>query len=346
MYNKSERKIISLPGADILFADSISDLHELPVILLSHEWSSSLRKVSLFRRIISGNVTCYLDQDINNRVLSNLIGTINLSKNSFDSFKNKKTVCLNCSDRDKWVLLPSYRWFEIIHLYVDVGFRQFVVLPAFNLNSSLRSAITSLESNIVFLPNYKVMYSSIRDFMRSELNEFNNYGMQSGALNRMVNMKKMGKRGFVRFSVVRNPWERAQSAFMDKIGRDKVRENEFFYTLSIKSMMQVEKVEFIDYVRFISKIPDSHSDPHWLSQFSKLYNRNECLVDHIGYYEKKDEFLSLLRRYTNLDWNKLQNTNPGPRVADKTYLYNIWPECHDLIATRYSDDIVNFGYNK
>ena len=338
-------RVTSLPGADIFFADSISELHDLSLILLSNEWDESLLKVNVLRRILNNNIYDYLDIEVNKRVLPNLLGTIESSGSSFFSFRDRKLVGMNQDKHDFWVLLPSRSWFKIIHLYIKLGFRKFAILPSLGLIKSVRSAITSQQNKMVFLPNYKVMYSSIRDFMRNELKEFDKCGAQSGALNRLVDMTNMKNHNYFRFSVVRSPWKRAQSAFMDKIGRDNVRKNEEYFTLSVRSLMQVSDVTFSDYVKVICKVPDSHSDPHWLSQYGKLYDAKKCLVDYIGLYEKKDELISTLCKNTNLNWDKLQNINPGPIAPEKVDLYKQCSDCYDLIAKRYNDDIISFGYN-
>jgi len=349
--NKKQKKyqkknaIVSLPGADIIFADSISELRNLTVILLASEWVASLRKVNIIRRIVNGNIDYYLDTEVNNSVLPNLLGTIESSENKFFSFVDRKLVNINDNKNDIWVLLPSRSWFQLVHLYIKQGFRRFAILPSLGLINSVRLAIPSQQNKMVFLPNYKVMYSSIRDFMRNELKEFDEYGSHSGALNKLVNMNKIKKQNYFRFSVVRNPWTRTQSAFMDKIGRNNVRKQEAYFALSIGSLMQVSDVTFPDYVKVICNVPDSHSDPHWLSQYSKLYHEEKCMVDYIGTYENKKEFISILCKKTNLDWGKLQNTNPGPRASVNVDLYKQYSNCYDFIAKRYNDDIVNFGYN-
>ncbi len=344
---KLEKKYVSFPGADILFADTISDLRELPDLLLANEWDSSLRKIDLLNRIINRNIYNYLDLNVNKKVLSNIIGTVEFAKNSFSSIKNQKIVKLDDKKSDVWILLPSRQWFEIIHLYIESGYRQFAILPSYDIYGAVRYAIASKQKKIVFLPNYKVMYSSIRDFLRRELPEFNKDGSAPGALNRRYNMVRMRRFGYTTFSVVRNPWKRTVSAFMDKIGRADVRDNEKYFTLSIASLMKSDTVGFKDYVSFICSVPDTHSDPHWISQYGKIYSKDKCLVEYVFRFEEKDKLIQVLKEKTNLQWEKLQNTNPGPQTNQgDDNLYNAFPECYAMIKQRYINDIDKFGYKE
>jgi len=242
------------------------------------------------------------------------------------------------------VLLSATRWERDLIVYFERGFRRFAALPRRDLAGGWRRVIVGRQHRCIFLPNFKVMYSSFQAFMRQEFPEFRDRQDESDELYTTENLLLPAWARHYRFSVVRNPWDRLTSAFRDKLGRGEEHENYHMYRKPIGAIMDCgPDVSFETLARYVIKIPDSHTNQHWLSQHANLFADGRQLVDYIGRYEELDACLSALQRATGIDWRPdhvHRTRSTGTRYHD--YYDN--DEVVELVRTHYSADIDAFGY--
>jgi len=243
------------------------------------------------------------------------------------------------------VLLSATRWERDLITYHERGFRRFAALPARDLSTGWRRAILSQGKSFIFLQNYKVMYSAFRDFMRDNLPEFAGRPNVSYALNSNVDFLSPSSASYYKFSVVRNPWDRMTSAYRDKLCRGEEHENYRNYREPIGAIMGCgPDISFETFVRYSVRIPDSHANQHWVSQYANLHVAGEKLVDYIGRFEKLDECLQELRRATGIAWRPghLHRTSVTGSSYHDDYRSD---EVIELVRKRYRDDIDAFGYS-
>jgi hypothetical protein len=133
---------------------------------------------------------------------------------------------------------------------------------------------------------------------------------------------------YYKFSIVRNPWDRAisQFAYMDK--RDDLR-----VFVGMKKGDSFKK-----YVELIAK----KRHVQWEPQVSFVRNSTgESLVDHIGRYESFSDSVFHVLRAIGIKADKIPHRNKGQRGAYQDY-YDA--ESREMIGAMYAADIEAFGY--
>lgn len=243
------------------------------------------------------------------------------------------------------VLLSATRWERDLIDYYERGFRCFATLPIRDLNTGWRRTIVSDKNGFVFLQNYKVMYSALRDFMRNNLAEFADRSDASYALNSYVDLTSPRYTDYFKFSIVRNPWDRITSAYRDKLCRGPEHENYRNYRESIGAIMECgPDIGFETFARYIAQIPNSHANQHWLSQYANLYRKGDLLIDYVGRYEDLESSLGQISKKTGFQWcpGHVHRTAPdGLSYRD----YYDSKEVVELVAKHYGDDVDAFGYS-
>jgi len=202
-----------------------------------------------------------------------------------------------------------------------------------NANSSMK----------VFLSKY-LGTSSDADVALHTVNYENAKLKEEGA---MVDKSGASKcKGYFKFAIVRNPWDRLVSAYRDKIRQPGYSDSEITDGLheglwSFGRMFRAG-MKFDDFVTSIMNIPDYISDRHFRSQYSYIYDESgTCLVDYIGRYELLGDALSHIGQQIGISFADFPHVRPSSRSPYTDYYT---PKTRDLIAQRYATDLALFGY--
>lgn len=134
---------------------------------------------------------------------------------------------------------------------------------------------------------------------------------------------------YFKFTIVRNPWDKAVSQFL--------------HTRRLKKFRQFigmkKRNGFKRYLELIRLKPHVQ----WEPQKKFLYaDTGECLVDYIGRYEAfEDSVQHILAQIgcgeTNIPYAKRSRRDPYQEYYDE--------ESREMVAEMYADDIAAFGYD-
>lgn len=165
------------------------------------------------------------------------------------------------------------------------------------------------------------------------------------------------RRRFVSFTFVRNPWDRLASAYLSKIERGlAVRDRQ---ALEVQRRIRIlfglkrsEKISFGQFIRWIVQQNTSSMNPHW-KPHSERCDTLYTPYEFIGRYETMQEdilhVLGLLGWSASLipatHWSSLDGSSLARNQSQRlTHLYDS-SQLIDLVARKYRDDIIPFGYS-
>ncbi len=147
-------------------------------------------------------------------------------------------------------------------------------------------------------------------------------------------------RGTYRFAFVRNPLERLESLFRNRIG-DPRTATAHHTTVAYRAYGLAPGMRFEAFVRAIAKIRDRDAETHFRSQSCFLTHRGRLTVDYLGRFES-----------LNLDWNVLADRFGFPKLPrlNSTRKRMATPSSctrrtAEMAAERYAGDIARFGYD-
>ncbi|MGD1855422.1 MAG: sulfotransferase family protein [Leptolyngbyaceae cyanobacterium] len=181
---------------------------------------------------------------------------------------------------------------------------------------------------------------------------------------------------YFKFAIVRNPWDRLVSAYLNKFvspvnletstspGKSVVRN---FYAEQQLEANFNRALTFREFIKYLSMRQDKALDGHWQPQIIFLNNHK---FDYIGRFEKMDEAFDTIQENLNIK-NKLPWANKSNRskdfksgninsdtcysTLDRTELRRLksfpnyrcfyTPDLVDLVGNRYQDDIKRFTYD-
>jgi len=216
----------------------------------------------------------------------------------------------------KSVLLQNHRgsWIIPAAHCINLGVSQlFVWQPARTdiATTPVRAAMVPEEFDLTFVPNYKCGYSSLYTFLCNEFPSCKTRAEQaawkSAALNDNVDVSSPGKG--LRISIVRHPVDRFESFYIDKFCRDETHPNHIEFVAPYRTLLGGTLSPWT-VLEFISSIPPSFADPHWLPTSSNIALNGEPLVDWV--YDLADadglanDLSELLRRKVTFP-HKLQS---------------------------------------
>tara|TARA_E500000305_G_scaffold109017_1_gene112927 strand:- start:4911 stop:5555 length:645 start_codon:yes stop_codon:yes gene_type:complete len=143
------------------------------------------------------------------------------------------------------------------------------------------------------------------------------------------------------FSLVRNPWDRALSAYrFAKLGATK--------SMGVYQPEQYHIPQFDTFERFVCEwLPSrnlTNSDFIFRPQYSFVCDRKKrIIVDHLGYVERLRETVSFVERRLGRELDiKVENaTNAGSGVYQDAYFSD---EMVEIVRSVYADDVSMFGY--
>lgn len=138
------------------------------------------------------------------------------------------------------------------------------------------------------------------------------------------------------FAISRNPYSRLVSCYENKIKQEDHPIKRAYFSKFHTDM------SFEVFAREVCKIPDSLSDPHFRSQYSILFYKNNPLFTKIAKLEDSDPY--------SFPVNKL-NLEKGDKKINSSQYKKPWQEYYnkeiaDLVFKRYEKDFKLFNYEK
>ena len=144
------------------------------------------------------------------------------------------------------------------------------------------------------------------------------------------------------FGFVRNPWDRLVSCYLNKVvGPRPGRFNSFRVKYPLVGF---NRMSFSDFVKFVCRVPEDLSEPHFRSQSFSL---DASALDFVGRFERFADDLTHLINHLGLDKRLLKwATVKTNQSLEKTRHYSDFytAETRRLVADRYASDIEQFNY--
>ncbi len=138
-------------------------------------------------------------------------------------------------------------------------------------------------------------------------------------------------KGYFKFTVVRNPWDRLFSLYKD-------------YTTNKKKAEHVAGFKgdsFESFVKHICKIPDWRSNRHFKSQYLTVTDiQGNVIVDGVAHFERYGKEVGMILKKAGLS-NSVPHKN---RIFDVDYKKYYNNKTKRLVENRYKKDIKIFGY--
>ena len=165
--------------------------------------------------------------------------------------------------------------------------------------------------------------------------------MQVGAFRKMLS----GSSRYFVFRVVRNPFTRLLSAYLDKIQRNKPEKKKIINALGVPDEMYFDNLEFSDFVEAIINSPEESSDPHWDIQARHL-KYGHVDYDFIAKFENVQKDIEFIREKIGasskfiLDRHGNEATNASRLLKD---YYS--DEIADKVVAHYDVDFKTFDYS-
>lgn len=142
------------------------------------------------------------------------------------------------------------------------------------------------------------------------------------------------------FSVVRNPFVRILSAYLDKVGEDQIVWYSIVKRFGLKESITKKELSFRDFIAIIMSEPDELLDTHFRSQYINLMWPIGA-PDFLGYIENFAEVVEFLRR-NNVGCVTFQaHATRAGGLVDEYYT----DEIVEMVRNRFADDFRIFGYS-
>ncbi len=144
---------------------------------------------------------------------------------------------------------------------------------------------------------------------------------------------------FVKFSIIRNPWERLYSCYKNKIEKSSTTGADFILESSPNLYIGMPFEEFVD---VICNIPDSEADYHYCSQiYLMLYPDGMFPMNYLCNIENLDFHLEPIKSKTGIPFTTLPRLNKS-KISSYEPAYT--PDIIEKVRTRYKADIQLFKY--
>lgn len=195
-----------------------------------------------------------------------------------------------------------------------------------------------ITSTFVYIGNPKVANTSIRETLKSVVNE-NNYLIKSCSIKEVKKLQKTHKV----FTFVRNPYDRVWSFYNEKFICGTIFSDIVFIGGWSGLRPDMTFLAFCQWLNTPSGA-DYCADPHWVSQYKILDDcEGHSVCDIIGRFELLSD-----------DWTRIQdeinfpkailyrvNVSSQPQFNESNYC----DESKALIAKRYKEDFIRFQYD-
>ena len=145
--------------------------------------------------------------------------------------------------------------------------------------------------------------------------------------------------GYKLFTMVRNPFTRVLSAYINKF-RDfeKIEKMGFEYEDYLGGVFTLED-SFETFVDKVCEIPDKYADRHFVSQYYWIFERSALEMDFVGKLELEDDVARLV---------EMTGFSALPRMnSTRSYELNDYyqPAVIDKIIKRFKKDFAEFSYD-
>lgn len=191
---------------------------------------------------------------------------------------------------------------------------------------------TSIES--FFMPNRIDRVKSI--YGKSPLQSDNKAHLKFHHL--QVQYPNLNFDKYFKFTVVRNPWDRAVSSFFHTKREDRA---------NLRELLGVEEFEDFTFKEFIKKLQYLEKEhPHYDEQWSFLVNeQRKFCMDYIARTENlENDFMKICKKL-KITCGKIGNLNPSKnKTKHKHYTEYYDDETREIVAEKYARDIEYFGY--
>ena len=152
-----------------------------------------------------------------------------------------------------------------------------------------------------------------------------------------------------RFSVVRNPFARLLSAYLDKIGgqKEKSKQNLFRHLNAVPNFDPLS-LSFEAFVDIVVATRDSHLNKHWLPQINCLAP-DYISCNYIGHFENMDAILDRLRVHFPNNADSIQNMNNAVHKTNSNALTQEYYQNERIVKkvyNRFRADFDLLGYGK
>lgn len=144
-------------------------------------------------------------------------------------------------------------------------------------------------------------------------------------------------------ALVRNPWDRLVSCFVQKIGESSEdRSHREAAKPLAEAGLYHPQMSFRDFARAVCRIPDEKSNRHYRSQASFLVDKRGALLVHdILRFEALDEGFAHITELIGRDDLELPHLK---RTDRRDYHEYYDDETAELVGRRYADDVRLFDY--
>ncbi|MFK7983619.1 MAG: sulfotransferase family protein [Saprospiraceae bacterium] len=144
---------------------------------------------------------------------------------------------------------------------------------------------------------------------------------------------------FLKFLIVRNPWERLVSCYTNKIKKNPHREEKHIFKCSSDLFVGMSFEEFVE---VICEIPDSEADYHFCSQtYLMLYSDGYFPINYICNMENLAFHIEEIKALTGIPFSQLSNLNHSKSTSYEQFYT---PELIEKVSQRYQMDIEFFKY--
>jgi hypothetical protein len=143
------------------------------------------------------------------------------------------------------------------------------------------------------------------------------------------------------FTMVRNPFARALSAYLSKIGQRK--DSDLFVWNIFRERFALAadaRPSFDDYLEMIEREPVEMMDIHWAPQVRNLM-QPAARIDDIFYLESIEELHVFLEQWSNMP---VARSDVGKRDAVDKMAHYYTPRAIERVRRIYADDFDIFGY--
>jgi hypothetical protein len=152
---------------------------------------------------------------------------------------------------------------------------------------------------------------------------------------------------YFRFCIVRNPWDRVLSCYINKINPDKNYNDKWFKNGVALSLVNFKVfkggMSFEDFIYALKDIPDNKADNHFRSQHMFIVDKNgNLLVNYIGRFEDITTAFEHICQKMGLSDIVFPHLLKSDHEKYRSY-YN--DRLIDIVSERYSTDIDMFGYD-
>lgn len=140
-----------------------------------------------------------------------------------------------------------------------------------------------------------------------------------------------------KFAIVRNPYARTLSCYLDKFSHEQVNP-----TALGKRLGADQPVDFAGFIERICAQTPAQMDPHWRIQYHNLYCDRIRYDQFVKFENYEDEFGALMQRFFGR--SEMRNVRKGRHNAELKLAACYTAELARAVREKYAIDFETFGY--